>query len=67
MIKDRLGARAVPIQIPSVARQNFSGIIDLINSREIVWKNDDRQCASLNIQIFRRIFNSEEFQYWRES
>ena len=49
-IKDRLGARAVPIQIPIGSEENFSGVIDLINSREIVWQNDDQQGLSFEIR-----------------
>ena len=64
-IKDRLGARAVPIQIPIGSEENFSGVIDLINSREIVWQNDDQQGLSYEIRNNPEISNSEEFQYWR--
>ena len=64
-IKDRLGARAVPIQIPIGSEENFSGVIDLINSREIVWQNDDQQGLSFEIRENPEISNSEEFQYWR--
>ena len=64
-IKDRLGARAVPIQIPIGSEENFSGVIDLINSREIVWQNDDQQGLSYEIRQNPEISNSEEFLYWR--
>tara|TARA_A100001011_G_scaffold394959_1_gene488604 strand:+ start:1298 stop:3403 length:2106 start_codon:yes stop_codon:yes gene_type:complete len=64
-IKDRLGARAVPIQIPIGSEENFSGVIDLINSREIVWQNDDQQGLSYEIRENPESINSEEFQYWR--
>ena len=64
-IKDRLGARAVPIQIPIGSEENFSGVIDLINSREIVWQNDDQQGLSFEIRENPEISDSEEFQYWR--
>ena len=64
-IKDRLGARAVPIQIPIGSEENFSGVIDLINSREIVWQNDDQQGLSYEIRQNPEISKSEEFLYWR--
>ena len=64
-IKDRLGAHAVPIQIPIGSEENYSGVIDLINSREIVWQNDDRQGLNYEIRESPEISNSEEFQYWR--
>ncbi len=39
MIRDRLGATAVPIQIPFGAEDNFSGVIDLV--REVMYTFDD--------------------------
>ena len=39
MIKDRLGAVAVPIQIPVGAEDNFNGMIDLV--REVMYTFDD--------------------------
>ncbi len=39
MIKDRLGATAVPIQIPFGAEDNFNGVIDLV--REVMYTFDD--------------------------
>ncbi len=40
-IKDRLGANAVPVQIPIGAEENFKGIIDLIRMKAINWSEDD--------------------------
>ena len=39
MIRDRLGATAVPIQIPVGAEENFSGAIDLV--QEVMYTFDD--------------------------
>ncbi len=39
MIRDRLGATAVPIQIPFGAEENFNGVIDLV--REVMYTFDD--------------------------
>ncbi len=36
-IKDRLGARAVPIQLPIGAEENFEGIVDLVRMKAIYW------------------------------
>lgn len=36
-IKDRLGANAVPIQIPIGIEDNFSGVIDLLKMKAIIW------------------------------
>ncbi len=40
MIKDRLGARAVPIQVPIGAEDRFRGIVDLLNNRAVVYLDD---------------------------
>ena len=37
---DRLGAHPVPLQLPIGAESEFEGIIDLINMKEIVYKDD---------------------------
>jgi len=36
-IKERLGARAVPIQLPIGAEENFAGIVDLVRMKAIYW------------------------------
>ena len=41
MMKDRLHANAVPIQLPIGAEADFRGIIDLITMRAEVYYNDD--------------------------
>lgn len=40
-IKDKLGSNPVPLQIPFGAEENFKGIVDLIERRAIVWKEDE--------------------------
>ena len=64
-VKERLGARAVPIQIPIGREENFSGVIDLINSREIVWKEGDKQGLSYEIRYNAEMSKNEEVQFWR--
>ncbi len=36
-VKERLGARAVPIQLPMGAEDGFAGVIDLVGMRAIYW------------------------------
>jgi elongation factor G len=36
-IKERLGARAVPIQLPIGAEEDFEGIVDLVRMKAIYW------------------------------
>lgn len=41
-IRNRLGATAVPMQVPMGAEENFKGVIDLVNMRAIYWNEEDR-------------------------
>ncbi|MCU7851188.1 MAG: elongation factor G [Candidatus Thiodiazotropha sp. (ex Monitilora ramsayi)] len=40
-LKDRLGANAVPIQVPVGAEEDFKGVIDLIKMKSIVWSEEN--------------------------
>ena len=40
-ICERLGANAVPIQLPIGSEVNFEGVVDLIGNRSIVWNGED--------------------------
>jgi elongation factor G len=40
MIKDRLGARAVPLQLPLGAEDKFIGVIDLVRMKAIIWEDE---------------------------
>ncbi len=40
-IRDRLGAKAVPIQFPIGAESNLSGLVDLVRMKAVVWDNDN--------------------------
>jgi len=39
-IEERLGANPIPLQIPIGAEADFSGVIDLIENKAIVWSED---------------------------
>jgi elongation factor G len=39
-IKEKLGANPVPMQLPIGSEDNFTGIVDLIERRAIVWMED---------------------------
>jgi elongation factor G len=51
MIKDRLGARPVPIQIPIGLEEKFVGVVDLIAMKAIVYKAEDLGAESETIDI----------------
>ena len=40
-IKDRLGATAIPIQIPVGAEDTFKGVVDLMRMKAIIWNEAD--------------------------
>lgn len=41
MMKDRLKANAVPIQLPIGSEEDFRGIIDLVSMKAVVWSDGD--------------------------
>jgi elongation factor G len=41
-MKDRLGANAVPLQIPIGAEDEFRGVIDLVKMKSIIWNEADQ-------------------------
>lgn len=42
MIKKRLGARPLPIQLPIGSEDNFKGMVDLVEMKALVWDSDDK-------------------------
>jgi elongation factor G len=41
MLNDRLAANAVPIQIPIGAENDFSGMVDIVTQRALIYHDDD--------------------------
>jgi elongation factor G len=41
-VKERLGSKAVPLQLPIGSEDNFRGVVDLINNRGIIWNEEDK-------------------------
>jgi elongation factor G len=41
-IKDKLGARPIPVQIPVGAESSFKGIVDLLTMKAVIWEGDDK-------------------------
>ena len=64
MMKDRLGANAVPIQIPMGAEDQFVGLIDLVKMQVIVYGDDlgkDEEFEPIPEEYV------EEAQKWRQN
>jgi small GTP-binding protein len=45
MIKKRLGARPLPVQIPIGSEDNFKGMVDLVEMKALVWDSDDKDAC----------------------
>lgn len=41
-IKEKLGANPIPLQIPIGSEENFRGVIDLIENKAVVWRDDQK-------------------------
>ncbi len=41
-VRDMLGSNAIPLQLPIGAEDNFTGVVDLINFRGMVWNEADK-------------------------
>ncbi len=50
-IKEKLGARPVPLQLPIGAEANFQGVVDLITMRAIVWDGDGKDAKMIIQEI----------------
>lgn len=45
MMRERLGVKAVPLQWPIGAESGFTGVVDLIGQRALVWRSDEAGAA----------------------
>jgi len=50
-IKEKLGARPLPIQLPIGAESNFKGVVDLIRMKAIVWEGDGKDAKMVEQEI----------------
>ena len=51
MIKKRLGARPLPVQLPIGSEDNFKGMIDLVEMKAYVWDSDDKDAQWQILEI----------------
>ena len=51
MMEERLGARAIPIQLPLGAEDNFNGIIDLVSLKAFVWDTESLGTVIREVEI----------------
>jgi len=41
-VKEKLGSKAVALQLPIGSEENFKGVVDLVNNRGIIWNEEDK-------------------------
>jgi elongation factor G len=50
-VKEKLGSKAVALQLPIGAEDNFKGVVDLINNRGIIWNEADKGMTFQEVPI----------------
>ena len=51
MIKKRLGARPLSVQLPIGSEDNFKGMIDLVEMKALVWDSDDKDAEWQTLEV----------------
>ncbi|MFI4988910.1 MAG: elongation factor G, partial [Alphaproteobacteria bacterium] len=51
MIKDRLGAKPIVLQLPIGEESNFAGVVDLVHMRAMIWKDETLGAEFEHIEI----------------
>ena len=51
MIKKRLGARPLPIQLPIGSEDHFKGMVDLVTMKALVWDSDDKDAEWQSLDV----------------
>ncbi|WP_319380266.1 elongation factor G [Thiomicrorhabdus sp.] len=65
MVKDRLAATAVPMQLPIGAEESFRGIVDLVKMQAIYWEEENMGMQYTYEDIPAEMM--DECQEWREN
>jgi elongation factor G len=63
-VKEMLGAKAVPLQLPIGAEDNFKGVVDLITMKGIIWDEDTRGMTYKEVPIPADM--EEEVAEWKQ-
>lgn len=50
-VKEMLGTKAVPLQLPIGAEDTFRGVVDLVENKAIVWNEEDKGMTFEEIEI----------------
>jgi elongation factor G len=63
-IKEMLGAKAVPLQLPIGAEDDFTGVVDLIQMKGIIWEDETKGMTYKEIPIPADMM--DEVKEWRQ-
>ena len=63
-VEEMLGSKAVPLQLPIGAEDEFEGVVDLINNRAIVWNEADQGMTFKEVPIPAEM--ADEVEEYRE-
>ncbi|MFN5326781.1 MAG: elongation factor G [Bacteroidota bacterium] len=64
-VKEMLGAKAVPLQLPIGAEDNFKGVVDLIKMKGIIWHMETEGMTFDEIPVPADMV--EEVNHWRQN
>ena len=64
-VKDMLGAKAVPLQLPIGAEDNFTGVVDLIKMKGIIWHMETEGMTFDEIDVPADMI--DEVNHWRQN
>ncbi len=64
-VKEMLGAKAVPLQLPIGAEDNFTGVVDLIKMKGIIWHMETEGMTFDEIPVPEDMI--EEANEWRQN
>ena len=64
-VKDMLGAKAVPLQLPLGAEDNFAGVVDLITMKGVIWDMETEGMTFKEIPVPEDMV--EEANQWRQN
>ncbi|MDH5474363.1 MAG: elongation factor G [Cyclobacteriaceae bacterium] len=64
-VKEMLGTKSVPLQLPIGAEDNFQGVVDLVENKAMVWSEDDKGMTFTEVDIPEDMV--DEVQEYREN
>jgi translation elongation factor 2 (EF-2/EF-G) len=62
-VKEMLGAKAVPLQLPIGAEDNFKGVVDLIRMKGIIWDDATEGMTYTEVPVPDEM--KDDVDYWR--